>query len=121
MLDINQAIRNLQRYALDPEGHMTDLPPWSPQQANHAAAREGLELSEAHWEIIYYLRERYRDHGNIDHARDLLHELQMRFCEGHGRGHLYDLFPGGPVTQASRLAGLPTPPHAQDLSFGSVM
>ena len=121
MLDINKIISNPQRYEHDPEGHMAELVQWSPQHASRAAELEGLELNEEHWEVIFYLRERYRERGNDDSAREVLRDLEERFCEEHGRSFLYQLFPRGPVSQASRIAGLPVPPHAQDLSFGSVM
>ena len=121
MLDINKAISNHRRYEDDPEGNLSDLDSWSPNYTNHLAEAENLLLSDEHWEIIFYLRERYRERGNSDNARDVLRDLEDRFCEGHGRGYLYDLFPRGPVSQASHLAGLPQPPYAHDLSFGSVM
>jgi tRNA 2-thiouridine synthesizing protein E len=50
-----------------------------------------------------------------------LRDLEKHFCQGHSRAYLSELFPQGPVSQASRLAGLPPPPHTHDLSFGSVM
>lgn len=121
MLDINKSIRDPQRYEHDPEGHMAELEPWSPQYASREAALEGIELSEAHWEVIFYLRERYRQRGNEESAREVLRDLEERFGEARGRGHLYELFPHGPVSQASRIAGLPLPPHTEDRSFGSVM
>ncbi len=121
MLDINQALSNPQRYEHDPEGHMAELAPWSPQHASREAAREDIELTDEHWEVIFFLRERYRQYGNAESAREVLHDLEERFCDTLGRGHLYELFPHGPVSQASRIAGLPLPPHTQDLSFGSVM
>lgn len=121
MLDINQALGSPQHYALDPEGHMVGLAQWSPQHANREAELEGIEMTDEHWRVIFYLRERYRERGNSDAARDVLHDLEARFCEKHGRSHLYELFPRGPVGQASRIAGLPLPPHTQDLSFGSMM
>jgi tRNA 2-thiouridine synthesizing protein E len=34
--------------------------------------------------------------------------------------HLYMLFPGGPVAQGCRVAGLPVPAGAVDRGFGSV-
>lgn len=121
MLDINQALRNLSHSDTDPEGNLYDLAPWSPHVANQLATQEGLVLSDEHWEIIFHLRERYRTHGNMDNAREILRELEEKFSPGAGRAHLYDLFPAGPVGQASRMAGLPEPPHSRDISFGSVM
>ncbi|HEY6096358.1 MAG TPA: TusE/DsrC/DsvC family sulfur relay protein [Gallionellaceae bacterium] len=121
MLDINQALRNLEHQDTDPHGNMFDLGRWTPQIASQLAASEGLELEDEHWEVIYFLRERYRTHGNEDSARIVLRDLEEKFSHAMGRGHLYQLFPDGPVSQGSRLAGLPIPPHASDLSFGSVM
>ena len=121
MLDINQTLSNIHHNDSDLEGHMSDLEHWSPLVANQLATLEGLVLSDEHWEIIIYLRERYRTHGNADSARVILHELEEGFSAGNGRAYLYKLFPAGPVSQGSRMAGLPTPPHSHDISFGSVM
>ncbi len=117
MLDINKALAESQK---DPEGHMFGLAPWSPLIAQHQAEEEGLFLTDEHWEIIIYLRERYRKHGDAHSARVVLRELEEKFSDGHGRRNLYELFPGGPVSQASRIAGLPLPPYSSDPSFGSV-
>ncbi len=116
MLDINKAItaRN------DPEGHMFGLAPWSPLFAQRQAKAEGLFLTDEHWEIVIHLRERYRAHGDARSAREVLKELEQTFSGGHGRRSLYELFPGGPVSQGSRLGGLPLPPYSSDPSFGSV-
>lgn len=121
MLDINQTLSNIHHADSDPEGNMFDLEHWSPQIANRLALKEDLELDDEHWEVIFYLRERYRKRGNQDSARVVLHDLEEHFDPGMGRTHLYELFPGGPVTQGSRLAGLPLPPHSLDRSFGSAM
>ncbi len=121
MLDINKVILNPLHYSSDPEGNLSDLPHWSPQLANSMAADDGLVLNDAHWEIIMFLRDRYRQHGNEDPARSIMHDLEAHFCSRHGRSLLFELFPRGPVSQASRLAGLPQPPHVRDPSFGSVM
>ncbi len=120
MLDINKATRDPHLREVDPQGNMFDLDAWSPLTAQRIAETDGLELTEEHWEVIVYLRERYRMKGVAQSARQVLYELEEKFCEGVGRRHLYELFPGGPVTQASRLAGLPLPPYSSDPSFGSV-
>lgn len=117
MLDVNKAVLEGRH---DPEGNMYDLAQWSPLVAQRLASAEGLYLTDYHWEIIIYLRERYREHGNPPNARLLQKELDEKFSEGKGKRYLYELFPGGPVSQGCRLAGLPQPPYASDPSFGSV-
>lgn len=116
MLDINKATTTRD----DSEGNMFGLAHWSPLFAKRQAEAEGIFLSDEHWAIINYLRERYREHGDARSAREILRELEEKFSDGHGRGILYELFPGGPVSQASRIAGLPMPPYSSDPSFGSV-
>jgi tRNA 2-thiouridine synthesizing protein E len=117
MMDVNKTVSDLRH---DPEGNMFGLAPWSPLVTQRQAAAEGLFLTDAHWEIIFFLRERFRKLGEAHSAREVLKELETRFTDGHGRGKLYQLFPGGPVSQGSRLAGLPLPPYSTDHSFGSV-
>jgi tRNA 2-thiouridine synthesizing protein E len=120
MLDINKLTLGDNLSQFDPEGNLFDLKHWSPLVAQRQATAEGLHLDDEHWEVIYYLRERYRLSGGARSARKILKELEEKFGEGHGRRHLYELFPRGPVSQASRLAGLPLPPYSSDPSFGSV-
>jgi len=96
MLDINKAIKDARLLESDPEGNLFDLDHWSPLVAQQLARAEGIILSDEHWEVIIYLRERYRMHGMADSARHLLGELEEKFCDGRGRKELYVLFPGGP-------------------------
>ena len=84
MLDVNKATTSPN----DPEGHMFGLEHWSPLVAKHKAEAEGIDLSEEHWAIINYLRERYREHGDAKSAREILSELEEKFTddtrhEGH--------------------------------------
>jgi TusE/DsrC/DsvC family sulfur relay protein len=113
MLDINKATTTL----FDPEGHMFGLAHWLPLFAKHRAETEGIFLTNKHWAVINYLRDPYRDHGDAKSAREIMRDLEERFTDGHGRGILYQLFPGGPASQASRIAGLPLPPYSSDPSF----
>ena len=48
------------------------------------------------------------------------HILEEEFAEQGGRKYLYRLFPGGPVSQGSRIARLPLPAYSSDRSCGSV-
>lgn len=119
MLDINHIINDEARNLLDPEGHMYDLEHWSPLTARQLAQEEGIsELTEAHWHVIYALRNLYRDKGASTNAREVMHMLEQDFIDEGGHRYLYELFPKGPVSQGSRLAGVPVPPYASDPSFG---
>lgn len=117
MYDINKLITDPNLSRLDPQGHLAELESWSPGFARKKAEAEGISLSEEHFLVLYHLRERFRKHGPARSAREVLRELELEFG---GRKVLYTLFPGGPVSQASRIAGLPVPPHSSDPSFGSV-
>lgn len=119
MLDINNAINNEALQRLDPEGNLYDLEHWSPLTVKEMARAEGIEeLTEAHWHVIYALRNLYRENGRASSAREVMHLLEKDFVEEGGRRFLYELFPKGPVSQGSRLAGVPAPPYSSDPSFG---
>ena len=119
MLDINHIIDDEARGHFDPEGHMYGLEHWSPATAAKMAREEGIrELTEAHWHVIYALRNLYRESGRSANARKVMHMLEQDFTDEGGRRYLYELFPKGPVSQGSRLAGVPVPPYASDASFG---
>lgn len=119
MLDINHIINEEALQHLDPEGNMYDLERWSPLIVKQMAQEEGIEeLTEAHWHVIYALRNYYRENGRASSAREVMRVLEEDFVDEGGRRFLYELFPKGPVSQGSRLAGIPLPPYSSDPSFG---
>lgn len=120
MLDINKMVTEERLAGRDPDGNMSELEPWSPQIAGRRAEADGIVLSDEHWAVLWFLRERYRNRGLAHSGRELLREVEAELYPGEGRKRLFELFPGGPVSQASRIAGLPLPPHSSDPSFGSV-
>ena len=84
------------------------------------AVKEGIELSDEHLGVVEALRDYYLELGEAENGRDL-EEMLDEIFDGHGgRKYLWRLFPGGPVTQGMRLAGLPLPPHTGDKGFGTV-
>jgi tRNA 2-thiouridine synthesizing protein E len=56
----------------------------------------------------------------VINLRDLHDALDEHFHAKGGLKYLYTIFPGGPITQSCRLAGLKAPFIASDPSFGSV-
>ena len=118
MSDIMTFIRNEGSFDTDPDGYLLDLDEWSRDKAERIAAHEGVKLSEEHWQVIDLLREHFRVNGEVRTARELMTMLADAFAEQGGRRYLYKLFPGGPIHQSCRIAGLPVPSRSYDPSFG---
>ncbi len=93
---------------------------WSKAQARALAAEEDIELTDAHREVIHFLRGHYEQNGTSCSARPLIKALSGAFKKQGGKRYLYTLFPRGPVVQACKISGIPLPAYALDLSFGSV-
>ena len=95
---------------------------WSRAVGEQAAREMGLHMTEAHWQVICALQEYYAQHeeGHIN-VRELHDALDEHFHPEGGIKYLYRLFPGGPIAQGCRIAGLPPPAGAADKGFGSVV
>lgn len=96
-----------------------ELAGWTKAKAKTLAKADGIELTDAHWRVIKFLQKTYVERGPAPYARALSTALNAEFEKDGGSKHLYQLFPGGPVAQGTRLAGVPAPRDAQDKSFGS--
>lgn len=94
----------------DKEGFLLDLNQWSESNANRLAAREGIALTDAHWEIVQLLREFYQRTETSPAMRPLV--KLVRDAWGPERGssvYLMTLFGGSPAMTAAKIAGLPRP------------
>ncbi len=92
---------------------------WSRASAESAAKADGIDLTPDHWETIKALQSYFANHEKPN-VRELHDALEERFHAKGGLKHLYERFPGGPVAQGCRFAGLQPPAGAADKSFGSV-
>ena len=116
--DINKLIR---QSAPDPD--FPHAPPdWTREDAIDIARKEKLALTEDHWETIRSLQAYYANHEDETaiNLRNLHDALDEHFHPQGGLKFLYTLFPGGPIAQSCRLAGLKAPVIATDSSFGTV-
>ena len=94
---------------------------WTPERARDLAAQEKLTLTTDHWVVINALQAYYAKTEEIDRNMREMHDmLEERFHSKGGMKYLYELFPGGPIAQGCRLAGLKAPAIAVDKGFGSV-
>jgi len=96
---------------------------WTRDAAVEAAKADGLKLSDDHWLVVRALQEFYAKHKDTAsiNVRELHDALDEKFHKQGGRRYLFQLFPGGPVAQGCRLAGLRAPANAVDKGFGSVV
>jgi tRNA 2-thiouridine synthesizing protein E len=92
---------------------------WTREAAEKAAKADGIELQADHWDTIKALQQYFAKHEKPN-VRELHDALDERFHAAGGLKHLYEIFPGGPVAQGCRFAGLEAPAGAADKSFGSV-
>jgi tRNA 2-thiouridine synthesizing protein E len=72
------------------------------------AAAENIALTDAHWTVVNYLRDEYREHGHTPNFRAMLKGLAERL-PGCDSKMLYELFPLGPAKQGAKVAALPQP------------
>ena len=92
---------------------------WNRAIAKRRAREEGLELGDDHWQAIRAVQE-YFAKNETPRVRELHDALDELFHAKGGIRYLYLLFPGGPVAQGCRMAGLQAPTGTTDKSFGSV-
>lgn len=96
-----------------------ELRRWDEEQARNIAKEEGVELTEAHFQVIYILRNYYLKNGLAENGRELGDLLDNEFSSQGGRKYLHRLFPEGPVSQGMRFACLPVPAHSENKGFGT--
>lgn len=91
-------------------GNLIDLHRWNSHLADFMAKKEGIELSEDHWEVINFLREFYFTYGISPMVKIIMKHIEEDIGkERANKEYLYSLFPKGPARQGSRIAGLPEP------------
>jgi len=97
-------------YPTDEEGYLENISDWSEAIAEAMAAADDIKLSEAHWDILRFLREYYHEYEIAPAVRVLTKAVGRRLGKDKGNSkYLYNLFPDGPGKQACRYAGLPKP------------
>ncbi len=85
------------------EGYLVNPEDWTPEIAEAFAAEEGITLTDRHWQVINFVREYYKEHGEPPTLR------RITKLSGVPTKELYQLFPGGPAKKVARLAGLGKP------------
>ncbi|HEX9592271.1 MAG TPA: TusE/DsrC/DsvC family sulfur relay protein [bacterium] len=95
---------------VDEEGYLQSLDDWSMEVASFLAEKEGVDMTDNHWEVVNFLREYYEEYKIAPMIRILTKALGKRLGPEKGNTkYLYELYPGGPAKQACKIAGLPKP------------
>jgi TusE/DsrC/DsvC family sulfur relay protein len=88
---------------VDAEGFLTEYAEWDEDVARALAAQIGIDLTDAHWKVIRFLRQDYADQGETPTIRrvSVAEEIPIKT--------LFELFPGKPAKKMAYVAGLPKP------------
>ncbi|TKB48533.1 TusE/DsrC/DsvC family sulfur relay protein [Ferrimonas sediminicola] len=101
---------NGQEIPTDKQGYLLDSSQWQPEMAPLLAKQEGIELTDAHWEVVHFVRSFYEEFNTSPAIRVLVKAIGQKLGEEKGNSkYLYRLFPKGPAKQATKIAGLPKP------------
>jgi len=85
------------------EGFLTEYDEWDEGLATVLAAQIGIELTDAHWKVIRFLREDFKKQGETATTR------RVQMVGGVGVKEQFALFPKKPGKKMSYIAGLPKP------------
>ncbi|MGH7696146.1 MAG: TusE/DsrC/DsvC family sulfur relay protein [Gemmatimonadaceae bacterium] len=89
---------------VDAEGFLQKPEQWTETIASEIAREAGIDpLSEKHWQVVRFMRERYLQAGQAPTIRTLGKE------SGVSTKELYQLFPKGPAKLAAKIGGIPKP------------
>jgi tRNA 2-thiouridine synthesizing protein E len=85
------------------EGYLVNFADWNKEIAEQIAVEEGITpLTNRHWEVIAYLQDVFKKEE----------PLTIRKVGKSGVTDIkefYDLFPGGPLKKATKIAGIKKP------------
>lgn len=103
-------MNSLETLPLDKHGYLADLSLWNEQTAELFAEAEGIVLTPAHWEVVWFVRHFYEEFETSPAIRILVKAMAEKMGVEKGNSkYLFMLFPEGPAKQATRIAGLPKP------------
>ena len=93
---------------LDVNGNLTDPTAWDEDVARALAAKDNLELTDKHFDLLNYLRSEYFDNNGEQPMERMINKGMSKIWGTRvSSKDLYELFPGAPSKQGNRIAGLP--------------
>ncbi len=92
----------------DDEGFLLEAD-YSEEVVPVIAAAENIKLTDAHWSVINFMRECYKEDGQTPNFRNMVAKLEEQDDSVDWKKKLYELFPMQPNRQSAKVAGLPKP------------
>jgi tRNA 2-thiouridine synthesizing protein E len=94
----------------DTEGYLLDHKDWSEAMIERLAQAEGIEMTDAHREVVLFVRQFYIEFNTSPAIRMLVKAMAKAHGPDKGSSkYLFTLFRQGPAKQATKIAGLPKP------------
>lgn len=84
------------------EGYLEDMNEWNQSIAKEIASEVGIELTDKHFEVIDFLREKTEAGESLTIRK--VGKSGITDIKG-----LYTLFPKGPLKFSAKIAGIPKP------------
>ena len=84
------------------EGYLEDMSQWNEDIAREIASEVNIELTDKHFEVLNYLREK----TTAGESLSIRSVGKSGITDVKG---LYKLFPKGPLKFSSKIAGIPKP------------
>jgi tRNA 2-thiouridine synthesizing protein E len=88
--------------AVNDEGYLEDSNQWTKEIAEEIAKELNIDLSDKHYEVINFLREKYHEGTSLTIRK--VGKSGIVDIKG-----FYTLFPKGPLKFSSKIAGIPKP------------
>lgn len=101
---MSTAVLANQTIEVDAEGFLQKPEQWTEGLGVEIARDVGIDpLTDKHWQVIRFMRDRYLQTGTAPTIRTLGKESGVTTKE------LYQLFPKGPAKLAAKIGGIPKP------------
>ena len=89
---------------VDAEGFLVNPDDWTEEMAPELAKEVEInELTEQHWKVINFMRNDFKEKGQIPTIRRIKNSGGVPIKE------IYSLFPSGPAKKAAKISGLGKP------------
>ena len=97
-------------YELLRDGRLANTDDWNETVARAIAEKDGVELTDNHWEIINLMRDFYKQYNISPIRKLLLKAIKEKLGEKKAsRDYLLSLFPVDELVVGTKISGLPMP------------